>query len=98
MHLGPHTSQPLLSLSLPRPSQHPDLAPLLLKFSKQIADGMAHLSSKDFIHRDLATRNILLDGQLNCKVCGQQLQLQEQQLQLQEQQLPLQEQQLQVAI
>ena len=100
MHLGPHTSQPLLSLSLPRPSQHPDLAPLLLKFSKQIADGMAHLSSKDFIHRDLATRNILLDGQLNCKVCGLQLQLQEseQQLQIKEQQLQLQEQQLQGAV
>ena len=70
-------------LPLPSPSKHPNLTPLLLKFSRQIADGMAHLSSKDFIHRDLATRNILLDGQLNCKVCGQQLQLQDSEQHLQ---------------
>ena len=59
----------------PSPSQHPELPPLLLKFSRQVADGMAHLSSKDFIHRDLAARNVLLDRQHNCKVCGPQLQL-----------------------
>ena len=29
---------------------------------------MVHLSSKRFVHRDLATRNVLLDQNLNCKV------------------------------
>jgi tRNA A-37 threonylcarbamoyl transferase component Bud32 len=40
----------------------------LLKFCCEIADGMKYLSNKGFIHRDLATRNVLLDKNLQCKI------------------------------
>ena len=53
----------------PSPFKHSNLPHLLLTFSRQIAGGMAYLSSKDFVHRELATRYILLDRRLNCKVC-----------------------------
>ena len=42
---------------------------LLLKFCREIAEGMKYLSLKGFIHRDLAARNILLDKDMKCKVC-----------------------------
>lgn len=41
---------------------------LFLKFAREIAAGMSHLSQKSFVHRDLAARNVLLDESLTCKV------------------------------
>lgn len=40
----------------------------LLLFSEQVADGMRYLSEKKFVHRDLATRNCMLDETLIVKV------------------------------
>ena len=42
---------------------------MFLKFAREIAAGMAYLSGKSFVHRDLASRNILLNKYLTCKVC-----------------------------
>eukprot|EP00731_Ephydatia_muelleri_P015159 Em0008g879a len=54
----------------PDPGQlvHQDLYLQLLAYSKQIADGMKYLSSKSFVHRDIAARNILVTQNCMCKI------------------------------
>jgi len=42
---------------------------MFLQFSRHIAAGMVYLSNKGFVHRDLAARNILLNVNMDCKVC-----------------------------
>ncbi|KAL4623120.1 tyrosine-protein kinase JAK2-like [Arapaima gigas] len=40
----------------------------LLHYASQICKGMEYLSSKRYIHRDLATRNILVESELRVKI------------------------------
>ena len=40
----------------------------LITWAIQVADGMEYLSSLKFIHRDLATRNCMLDEELICRI------------------------------
>ena len=40
----------------------------LLKFCREVAEGLSYLASKSFVHRDIAARNILLDQKHNVKV------------------------------
>ncbi|GMT26858.1 hypothetical protein PFISCL1PPCAC_18155, partial [Pristionchus fissidentatus] len=39
-----------------------------LRFSVQIANGLEFLSSRGYIHRDIAARNILVDDNYSCKI------------------------------
>jgi serine/threonine protein kinase len=39
-----------------------------LRFALHIAQGMAHIASKNFVHRDLAARNVMVSTGYICKV------------------------------
>ena len=47
---------------------HPKLPMMLLKFCQEVAAGMVYLSGKQFVHRDLTARNILVSESATCKV------------------------------
>uniref|UniRef100_A0A4W3I2H5 Protein kinase domain-containing protein n=2 Tax=Callorhinchus milii TaxID=7868 RepID=A0A4W3I2H5_CALMI len=40
----------------------------MIGFAMQIAEGMAYLEEKHYIHRDLRTENILLTEMMSCKI------------------------------
>ena len=40
-----------------------------IRASIDIAQGMEYVSNLEIIHKDLAARNILVDGNFNCKIC-----------------------------
>ena len=42
--------------------------PQLIDMGAQVATGMAYLEEKDYIHQDLAARNVLVSENLICKV------------------------------
>ena len=55
-------------MSRPGENVNKDLPLLLLKFCREVANGMKYLSEKSFVHRDLAARNILVGVDTTCKV------------------------------
>ncbi|XP_053105638.1 tyrosine-protein kinase HCK [Hemicordylus capensis] len=44
------------------------MLPKLIDFSAQIAEGMAFIEQRNYIHRDLRAANILVSGMLVCKI------------------------------
>uniref|UniRef100_A0A8D0GXV5 Tyrosine-protein kinase n=2 Tax=Sphenodon punctatus TaxID=8508 RepID=A0A8D0GXV5_SPHPU len=44
------------------------LLPKLIDFSAQIAEGMAYIERKNYIHRDLRAANVLVSDSLMCKI------------------------------
>ena len=40
----------------------------LIRFASEIASGMCYLAAKGLVHRDLASRNVLLNSELKAKI------------------------------
>lgn len=61
---------PCEPILLCRPGElvQPELQYKLLTFCSDVAMGLEYLARKDFIHRDIAARNILLAEDCTCKV------------------------------
>ncbi|XP_038062383.1 fibroblast growth factor receptor 1-like [Patiria miniata] len=50
------------------PGLSKSLSRTLIKFARDVANGMAYISSQKFVHRDLAARNVLVGEDMVCKV------------------------------
>ncbi|XP_038062375.1 fibroblast growth factor receptor 2-like [Patiria miniata] len=50
------------------PGVSKSLSKTLVKFARDVANGMAYISSQKYVHRDLAARNVLVGDDLVCKV------------------------------
>ena len=48
--------------------EQPQLKRKLLRFCSEVALGLEYLTKKNFVHRDIAARNILLTDNCTCKV------------------------------
>ncbi|XP_033923039.1 tyrosine-protein kinase HCK [Melopsittacus undulatus] len=47
---------------------HKQPLPKLIDFSAQIAEGMAYIENRNYIHRDLRAANVLVSAELLCKI------------------------------
>uniref|UniRef100_A0A1B0GND1 Uncharacterized protein n=1 Tax=Phlebotomus papatasi TaxID=29031 RepID=A0A1B0GND1_PHLPP len=58
-----------LYLQNSRENSNPPSTHQLVEFGLQITRGLAHLHSMGILHRDVATRNCVIDGDMNVKIC-----------------------------
>ena len=68
--LGRKVEGSVCILTLHRPGEmvQPELQGKLLRFCSEVALGLEYLAKKNFVHRDISARNILLSEDLTCKV------------------------------
>jgi len=51
------------------PKRRSLVLPTKVRMAQQVAEGLAYLHDLSVVHRDLKTMNIVLDEELNCKIC-----------------------------